>query len=425
MLTADEWRSSYHNDSDLLNALSAKLWAESGGGDLVLGPRTYLIDTPVILKTGVRLRGEGTVATCLRATPKLVGPVLISENAFELLKADAWFHDEGVPVRFAVMDLCINAEDAALNDAPWSGCGVFLYGKGFEFRGIEVINAKRHGIVSTGSLRGGQKSWKDEPEAIFDVRVSGCGGDGFLMRGPHDSVIHQAIIARCKGRGLAVECSDKFNGACDIDFCHAYATDSIAIDLAAKVKAGFLQGDTGRGSGVRIAGSNKTYIDRVECFKTRGGSEEFALDINAVYTQIGLARVRADWGSAGVHIRGKGTQIGLLDIDGRRNTGGPKADTDNDTTGLYVSANFVQLPAVNVRNFSKGKGILIADGTRGANISGVTESCYQHIVAEDMHGCDLKFDSLLAANESNLIKSKAMDRVNIRERQGGKITLVH
>lgn len=424
MIYVDEHLSSYSSDTDLLNALSQKVQSESGGGDLILGPRDYLIDSPIIMRSGVRIRGEGTIATCLRATEQLNGPVLISEDAEVLLESNAWFYDEGVPVRFQVADLSINAEKAALNDAPWSGCGIFLYGKGFELRDIEVIDAPRHGIVSTGSTRGGQKSWLDAPEAIFNVRVSGSGGDGFIMRGPHDSIIKQAIIARCKGRGLAVEASNTYNGACDIEFCHAYATDSTAVDLAAKVKAGFIQGDTGRGAGVKISGSNKTYVDRIESFKTRGDSSNYALDISAVNTQIGLARVRADWGAGGVRIDGFGTQIGLLDIEGRRNTGGPLDGTENDTTGLYLSAHYIQVPVVNVRNFNKGIGIHIAKGVRAARIAGTTASCLHHIVAKDMDGCDLLFDSHIAAHESYTIVDKAMDQVVIRRRRGREVRMM-
>jgi len=313
------------SDAALINHWVDRLVTEQGGGDLVLGARRYEVDTPIVLKSGIRLRGEGAAVTRLAASPDLDGPVMISENAEALEAANAWLVSEGVPARFRVSDLMIDGAEGGIGSAPGAGCGMYLYGKGFEIRDVQISHMKRHGLISTGSARGGQEVWLDEPEAVFDLRISRCGGDGFIMRGPHDSIIRSAIIAICKGRGLAVEADGIYNGACDIEFCHAYATDGIAIDLQAKVKAGFLQGDTGRGAGVRIGGSNKTYVDRIECFKTRGTAEDYALDIVAPYTQVGLARVRADWGASGVRIAAPGCQIGQLDIDGMRNTGGPTA----------------------------------------------------------------------------------------------------
>lgn len=414
MLNIEQNRIADMSDAALINHWIDRLCREQGGGDLVLGARAYLIDSPIILKTGIRLRGEGAYVTRLKATPTLNGPVMISANAQALEAADAWLHSEGVPVRFRVSDLMIDGEDGTLNEAFRSGCGVHLYGKGFELLDIQISHMKRHGIVSVGSSRGGQEVWVDEPEALFDVRVSRCGGDGFIMRGPHDSIIRQAIIAICKGRGLAVETNGIYNGACDVEFCHAYATDGVAIDLAAKVKAGFLQGDTGRGAGVRISGSNKTYVDRIECFKTRGTAEDFALDIVAPYTQVGLARVRADWGASGVRVAAPGCQIGQIDIDGNRNTGGPWADTDNDTTGLSIDAAHTQIGTVNIRNFSKGRGIVLNPGRAGNNLSGTTFNCAEHFHAVGMNGCNVTLNMVMKEGETYTASPGPKDNFALR-----------
>ena len=407
------------SDAQLINHWIETLCARQGGGDLLLGPRRYEIDEPIVLRSGIRLRGEGAVVTVLAATSSLDGPVIISENAEALEAADAWFASEGVPTRFSISDLMIDGAEGGIGSAVGSGCGMYLYAKGFEIQGVQISHMKRHGLVSTGSARGGQEVWLDEPEALFDVRISRCGGDGFIMRGPHDSIIRSAIIALCKGRGLAVETDGKYNGACDIEFCHAYGTDGIAIDLQAKIKAGFLQGDTGRGAGVRIGGSNKTYIDRIECFKTRGSAEDYALDIVAPYTQIGLARVRADWGASGVRIAAPGCQIGQIDIDGQRNTGGPLADTENDTTALYVRSAHSRIGSVNIRNFPKGHGIVLERGIAGVDIAGTTRACSTHLVAHDQRGTDLRLNMVLSEGESYTASPSSADVFALRTLSGG------
>ncbi|SDY83801.1 hypothetical protein [Citreimonas salinaria] len=412
MLSLDAHRIEGQSDAGLINHWIARL-AEAGGGDIALAPRRHVIDETVVLRSGVRLVGQGT-ATVLAAAPGLAGPVVASADARALEAADAWFHEDGVPVRFALRDLMIDGADGAAEDGWGAGCGLMLYGKGFEIAGVQISHMKAHGIVSTGSAKGGQKTWQDEPEAMFDLRVSRCGGDGFVMRGPHDSIIRQAIIAICKGRGLSVEQNGVYNGACDIEFCHAYATDGIAIDLQAKVKAGFLQGDTGRGAGVRIGGSNKTYVDRIECFKTRGTAEDYALEIAAPFTQVGLARVRADWGAGGVHVRAPGCQIGLLDVEGTRNTGGPLADTPNATTGLYVEGAHTRINAVNVRNFDAGTGIRIAPGRAGIDMAATTARCATHLVARGLNGCDLRVTMQMARGETHDAKPGRQDNFALR-----------
>lgn len=418
MLVLEQNRLDGLSDAALLNHWIARLAEAHGGGDIALGPCAYAIDSPVVLRSGVRLIGQGPAATVLRATPALAGPVVVSEDAEALEAADAWFCAEGVPVRFALRDLRIDGAEGAAGPGFGAGNGLQLYGKGFEIAGVQISHMKRHGLVSTGSARGGQQDWRDEPEALFDVRISRCGGDGFLMRGPHDSIIRQAIIAICKGRGLAVETDGVYNGACDIEFCHAYATDGIAIDLDAKIKAGFLQGDTGRGAGVRIGGSNKTYVDRIECFKTRGTADDHALEIRAPHTQVGLARVRADWGAGGVRVAAPGCQIGQLDIDGTRNTGGPLAGTPNDTTALHVAADRLRIGSASIRGFARGRGLVIEPGRRWVDIAATIAGCAEHLVAEDLRGCSLRIDMLLAEGESYRARPSAADRFELRGPRG-------
>ncbi|MBO6816352.1 MAG: hypothetical protein JJ891_15965 [Rhizobiaceae bacterium] len=388
---------------------------EQGGGEIVLGARKYQIDQPIVLKTGVRLRGNGAAATQLAATPDLNSSIIVSNNAEELANTDSWFHNEGVPVRFGVSDLMIDGANGHIGNAFGGGCGMHLYGKGFEIVNVQISHMKKHGLVSVGSARGGQETWLDEPEAVFDVRISRCGGDGFLMRGPHDSIVKQAIVALCKGRGLAVETDGRYNGACDIEFCHAYGTEDIAIDLKAKVKAGFLQGDTGRKSGVRIAGSNVTYVDRIECFKTRGSPEDYALDIEAPFTQVGLARVRADWGTSGVRVGAPHCQIGQLDIDGLRNTGGPYAGTKNDCTALFIQKSHNRISSFNCRNFENGRGFVMAPGCKGVDVVGTTLNCSQHVWVEGGLGIDARLNLIMNSNENYHAVPSPDDNFSIRE----------
>ncbi|MCR9222562.1 MAG: hypothetical protein NXH70_00710 [Hyphomonas sp.] len=385
-----EFQSSTACDATRLNE-AISFVADEGGGDIILAARHYRIGSSIVLKTGVRLKGEGAHGTRLIGTSALDGPVVVSEAAEQLIEQNAWLHGEKVPVRFGLFDLTIDGGEGQSSKAFGSGCGAFVYGKAFEIIGVQIIHCKKQGLVSWGSPRGGQDTWLDEPEAIFDVRISRCGGDGFLMRGPHDSIIKSAIIANCKGRGLAVETNGTtYNGACDIDFCHAYGTNDVAIDIAAKVKARFLQGDTGWHSAIRVSSSEMTMIEMVECFKTRGIYDDFALDVSAMNCQIGVARIRSDWGTGGVRITGVGTQIGQLDVDGRAGIGGPSEGEPNSGTAVSIEANRVQIPSFNIRNFEDGYGIRVAPGKRFVWLTGQFMRCGKPMVAKDHEYCNFR-----------------------------------
>lgn len=374
-------RNQYLNQSQLLNGKIESL-ANQGGGLINLDAGVYYLDESLVMRSGVALVGQGQLATSLRASPRLAGPVVTTINAYENYKKGVWLESEGMPVRFSLSNLTVDGSEAEMTETLGSGFGMWLYGKAFSLKEVEVTGCLQVGIMSVGPVRGGSETWRDQPEAIFDVRVSRCGGDGFVMRGPHDSIIRSAIISNCKGRGLAVESDGTtYNGACDIEYCHAYGTEDVAIDVLAKVKAGFLQGDTGRGSGVRICGSQMIFVDRVEVFKTRGSTDSYAVQISAPYAQVGICRVRADWGTSGVYIGARGVQISSLDVEGLRNKGGPVENTPNPGVGLRVGSVNAQISACHIRNFDKGYGAIVKGG--GNYLRGVYENCGKNEVRPD------------------------------------------
>ena len=155
MILLDEWADSSRSDAQNLNALIEHLAKGLGGGDIGLGARTHLIDEPIVLRSGVRLRGEGAMATRLAATPALDGPLILSHRGESLKGRKAWLVTEGVPVRFAIFDLLIDGSDGVASSGFMAGVGAYLYGKGFEICGVQISNMKGPGLVSEGPMRGG------------------------------------------------------------------------------------------------------------------------------------------------------------------------------------------------------------------------------------------------------------------------------
>lgn len=289
-----------------------------------LPPGEFTLNCPLELGTFDTLIGSGKDSTVIKVVGKFAGPVVRSSDLAQNLKHKRWFFEDGVPSRFRIEGFTLDLSDWTPVDTAeyefdygdFSRCGIGLYGKGFLARDLNLINAPGCALISAGSSRGGKRDhFFDSPEATFtDIHISKTHGDGMVFAGPHDSFLDRIFICHTRGKGLLLAADRDVNGACDIGFVHAYATDDIAILANAKIKASFLQGDTGRHSGVVVSQSNKSVVGQIESFKVRGSSEDYSVVIAASESQIGSIRIRADAGASGLHLSGFGNSISSLHV---------------------------------------------------------------------------------------------------------------
>lgn len=294
----------------------------------------HTFDSPIILSTRSAIVGDGLEHTIIKFVGDFNGPAISSAGFHHLAHTDKWFYEDGVPVRMSIKDLSIDLSSwkpkaqattgiienpmAPLYDLGTFGIG--LYAKRYAISNVHLHDTPYGGFYSSCSLLGGKRHpYLDAPEAFIDnFEITTCGGDGFVFSGPHDTIIGRLLVSLTKGKGVYIFTTPQHNGACDIDFIHAYGTNDVAIDIQAKIKARFLQGDTGIATGVRIGGSNKTFIETIEAFKTRAGKTSepsYAVEIVAVENQIGMIRCRADAGTHGVHIKSPGNIISSINCD--------------------------------------------------------------------------------------------------------------
>jgi hypothetical protein len=284
----------------------------------------HIINAPIELDSFDVLSGEGRGNTFLKVVGTFAGPFIKSARLADNCQHGHWLFEEGVPVRFVIKNITIDLSDWEPSQTSYafkygevSQAAVGLYGKAFEIESVTVVNCPGDGVISIGSARGGKKDfYLDSPEAIINnLEVINTKGSGVIFAGPHDSFLKQIIVSHCKKKGVFVVADSKFSGACDIDFIHAYATDNIAIDINAKVKARFLQGDTGKKAGVVLSGSNKTVVNTIEVFKTRGIDTDYSVKLDCSEAQIGTVRIRADAGASGLSMNGFGNSIDNLHIE--------------------------------------------------------------------------------------------------------------
>ena len=295
----------------------------------------HVLREPIELDDFDIIEGACAQSTCIKVEGAFAGPVIRSKRLKTCCEGALWLHEEGVPVRFSIKNITIDfsgwtpEEDSFdFDHGNLARCGIGVFGKAFVIENVTLMNVPGSGMISIGSNRGGKKDYYlDSPEAkIIGLEITNTKDDGLVFAGPHDSLLDDIIVSISKHKGVYIVADKKVNGACDIGFIHAYATNSFAIDVQAKIKARFLQGDTGRGGGVVIGGSNKSVIDIVEAYKTRearDGTPAYSIHVSAIESQIGLMRIRADGGADGLYLGGSGNVIGNLHVvAGTRHSGG-------------------------------------------------------------------------------------------------------
>ena len=303
---------------------------------LFLPQGIHVFEEPITMETLSSIEGQSAESTIIKFKGSFQGPCIRSESLEQLVATDKWFYEDGVPARMSITNVTIDLSDWKPVHSPsnplsklfaFTSCYdvskfcVAFYAKKYTIRDVVIKNSPVSGLYSSCSVKGGQKDkYYDAPEAFIDnLEINNCKQHGFIFSGPHDSLIKTLIVCNTNGKGVDIISSPKHNGACDIDFIHSYGCGGVAIDVRAKVKARFLQGDTGRGAGVRLTASSKTIVDTIEVFKTRRsprpGSENYSVYIESHATQIGTIRIRPDAGADGLFVNSACNIINSLHID--------------------------------------------------------------------------------------------------------------
>jgi len=69
---------------------------------------------------------------------------------------------------------------------------------------------------------------------------------------------------------------------------------------------------------------------------------------------------------------------------------------------------------VNIRNFPKGRGIVLEPGRAGIDVGGVTQNCGEHLVAENQRGTDLRLNMIVGEGETYTANTSPLDNFALR-----------
>lgn len=141
--------------------------------------------------------------------------------------------------------------------------GVRIYGFWLTFSDVSVENFPGDGIM-TEYVASGKILGNDATESFFShVKLLNNGGNGWTVRGPHDSIVNGMIVAKNGGWGIDVQHRDGYysGGGLMLTNVHAYANKAGGIRTAhgANILAYAIESEANHGPGV-VLRSNDNYV---------------------------------------------------------------------------------------------------------------------------------------------------------------------
>ncbi|ENZ4543601.1 MULTISPECIES: glycosyl hydrolase family 28-related protein [Escherichia] len=234
-----------YSDSDAINAAALAAF-NNGGGEIFYPPGVYLIDSPVILYTGVHHKGSGKRATFLYVK-KGSNTDVFKTHGFGVVEnlSDA-------PYGFSIKDMTIDGNylDLQRDTNSWRTCDTVNndYGTAIKIFGsmyhidVEINNVAEHALYSEG-----YGSFHDNQEHASEVRITGriSGREGVVFRGPGDINLDYIVFGLCglppysarltatsqqsllypgePCHGIVLDNQSPYTGHVDINYIHVYA----------------------------------------------------------------------------------------------------------------------------------------------------------------------------------------------------------
>lgn len=267
----------------------------------------------LLVTNGLCLQGHGSGTTKLTLASGVNADIFKSQNFDALTGQNKWKIADGVNhgMRFSGFTLDCNKENNT------SGRGVVLYAKRFVFEDFIIRGTAGDSVYTECGAGGGQDNYTDLPETSIDVFITESGGRGWTMRGPHDAVFRKLIIGSSQKRGLSVEASATYDGACDITFAHVYSNGQglVAGEQQGIYSVTHLNADhiisesqlhgTTEGVGWEVAG-NSSGVAEVNCVLYEAYyNKQHGLLLTGDNAQFSAVKIFDTYGGGGVKITGR------------------------------------------------------------------------------------------------------------------------
>jgi hypothetical protein len=258
----------YQHNTDAGNVLNSVIndlaASAAGGGEIVLGPGTFLITTTVVPKNLIKIRGAGD-ATILKLANTTNADIFKSFN-FDTLTGT---NNQGGVQGVVLQDFTI---DGNYSNNLTSGYGIRYYGWNWKITNVSIKDCRNDGIYS---------EWYNGPNiplpysmetAYVNLKVHHCQGVNIRDRGPHDSEWVNVLCWAGVNGNVVCETSANYSSGIIMSNCHFWSsvddTINFLIDGAQVFGAGIeAEGTHGtNGIGLKVTNSGKIKADNVKCF---------------------------------------------------------------------------------------------------------------------------------------------------------------
>ena len=297
------------------------------------------------------LRGCGVAATILKQMPGSNQDFVVSENFDVLTGSNLSIRDPRVPSWFGLADVQVDGNQFNATSNPEGnirGTGVCFYGPAMILGGkVMVRNCAERGIY-TEDANVALGTWEGQEEGQFDnIIVRDNTGDGWLSRGPHNSLCKSITAGFNGGWGFKSEESDVYSGSFDaIGSLHTYGNGRailpatrIGASLGAICRIGKLITD---GDNLTID-ANRVQIQTYRCYNM--GAARDGLVWNGADGYIGTLNGNM-WGQSvdrkAMVITGERNRISSANI----------ATNNPDNDGIVIIGLHTQIEGLTLRGFN-------------------------------------------------------------------------
>lgn len=382
------------DDSTAIQSAIDAVYA-AGGGIVFFPAGTYVIGTTLEINDNVILKGEGHLATILKAADGLNDDVVRTADFSTQTGNNYWFVDtEGVHHGFGIVSLGIDGNKA--NNT--SGCGIKIFGKRYVIDNVFIRDCADRGFYSETGTKGGQNDYRDMPECeINGLWIRACTNEGFYWAGPHDGHIGSLLVnstGNASGKSGVYFAS---NGV-DVGFIHSYATNSHAVDIQTTIRCyGEIIGETAGDAGINLNGSDGHYNSILVFAFNSNATNKAGVYLSGARNVINNLHVRntdVESTCRGLVLAGADNVIGNAIIDGE----------GSGTYGIIVNANDNRVLNALIRDgWSEG---IRAAGNTGTVINATIDGCTTAFNNQST-GAENRYDLHFGANTTDVTETAA------------------
>lgn len=329
---------------------------------VLVGASDIEVATTLTIPSGVLLSCNGTV---FRAADGLNGSVIESVGFDSHAGLDHTVASGGAPSWLGVEGARVDGNKANQT----SGDAVRLYAARLWINNLLIHDAKGNGLHTEYGTNLGSSGWLGQEESWVDqLTIRGCGGMGWLNRGPHNLSAGMVISAYNASWGYRSEVAAAYDGnVSSFDHLHTYANggdNGVYIGAPTAADNIIVDGDC------LVVASSKCTINQVKSLN--GGGLTDAVTVSGNANAINLLRVEMWSASTG--------RNGLV-VSGNENLlTNVRLGDSNDNNGLLVSGSYNQIDTLDVKEFNDPTRYGVTNNGSHNSIRGRISNCTTGLV---------------------------------------------